>query len=156
MWPSSLDNATLVVEEAINYINLDNLIISEPFDSNVNLHKSISSLCEQNSDLVKENIGSDVTFNSNFYYSNQTSTEYFKSLNLSIWTDKIVVISAICYLFENSYINYDKNLENFYNANKISVLYNDPNYVKLLKKNASFNIDFLIREIAVYLIDEKY
>lgn len=155
-WPSSLNNAKLVVIEALNYTNLYELIISEPFDSNFNLHHSISSLCEHNSDLIQENIGEDVIFNSNFYYSNQTSEEYFNSLNISTWPYENVIISAICYLFENIYKNYPKNLENFYKTNKIEVLNNDSDYVKILKQNISFNVDILICEIGGYLIDKQY
>ena len=156
MWPSSLENATLVVQEAQNYTNLYDLIISEPFNSNLNLHKSTSSLCEQNSDLIEENIASDIIFNSNFYYSNLTSEEYFNSLNLSTWPYEIVVISAICYLLENIYINYHKSLENLDKTNKTSVLGTNSNDVKLLKQNLSYFVEIFIWEIAVYLIDEKY
>ena len=158
MWPSSLHNARLVLEEAQNYTNLYNLIIHEPFDSNLNLHKSLSSLCEQNPYLIQENLGPDIIFDSNFYSSNQTRTEYFKSLNLSTWPYEVVVISAICYLFENVYRKYHKKVDDFSNSNKTSIAYkyNKSMYLELLKKDTSFNIDVLIREIAVYLLDEKY
>ncbi len=156
MWPSSLDNARLVVEEALNYTNLYDLFINEPFNSNLNLHKSISSLCEQNEDLIQENIGSDIIFNSNFYYTNQTSEEYFNSLNLSTWPYEVVVISAICYLLENVYVEYHNKVKDFYNPNKISVFHKNPNYLELIKQNISLDVEMLIREIAVYLIHEKY
>lgn len=54
MWPLSLSNAQLVIEEAKNYTNLYDLIISEPFDTNLNLHRSLSSLCDTNSDLIEK------------------------------------------------------------------------------------------------------
>jgi hypothetical protein len=107
MWPSSLHNAKLVVKEAQHYSNLYNLLINELFDSNLNLHRSLSSLCQQNPFLIQENIGADIIFNSNFYSSNQTRREYFNSLNISTWPYEIVVISAICYLFKNVYIEYN-------------------------------------------------
>jgi hypothetical protein len=155
-WPSSLNNARLVVKEALNYSNLYELIISEPFDSNFNLHHSISSLCEHNSDLIQENIGEDIILNSNFYSSNKTREEYFKSLNVSSWSYENVIISAICYLFENIYIKYPTSLENFYKTNKIEVFNNDSDYVKTLEQNISFNVEMLIGEIAGYLLDKQY
>lgn len=155
-WPSSLYNAQLVVEEAKNYINLYDLLIHEPFDSNFNLHKSISSLCDTNSDLIEENIGSDTIFNSNFYYLNLTSEEYFKSLNLSTWPYEVVVISAICYLLENILIKYQTKLENFLNPNKFSFFYDQPNYIELIRKDISLDVNLLIRKIAVYLLNNKY
>lgn len=156
MWPSSLDNAKLVVKEAKNYSNLYNLLINEPFDSNLNLHRSLSSLCQQNPFLIQENIGADIIFNSNFYSSNKTRREYFNSLNISTWPYEIVVISAICYLFKNVYIEYNKKVNDFNNSNKISVAYNNREQLSLLEQGISFNIDFLIREIAVYLLDDRY
>jgi hypothetical protein len=155
-WSSSLNNARLVVQEAKNYTNLYNLIINEPFDSNLNLHKSLSSLCEQNPYLIQKNIGADIISDSNFYSSNQNRGEYFNSLNISSWPYEVVVISAICYLFENVYIKYNKEVGDFYNPNKTSITYKNPNYFELLEKGLSFNIEILIREIAVYLLDEKY
>lgn len=77
----------------------------------------------------------------------------FKSLNLPTWPYEVVVIFAICYVLKNIYINYQTELENFYNPNKKSVLYNQPNYVELLKKGISLDIKMLIRQIAVYLIE---
>ncbi len=155
-WPSSLYNAELVVKEAKNYTNLYDLLSSEPFNSNLNLHKSISSLCEQNSDLIEENIPSDIIFDSDFYYSNQTNEEYFKSLNFSTWPYEVFVISAICYLLENIYVTYHKDLEKFYikTGSWLSEK-NDPEFARL-RKTVSFNIRILICKVEEYLLDEKY
>lgn len=152
-WPSSLSNARLVVKEALNYSNLYELMISEPFDSNFNLHHSTSSLCEHNSDLIQENIAEDIILNSNFYYTHQTREEYFKSLNVSSWSYENVIISAICYLLENIYRNYPTSLENFF---KTEVFTNDSDHVKTLKQNISLNVEMLIVEIAGYLLNKQY
>lgn len=77
-WPLSLYNAELVIEQSIHYTQLYDLLINNAFDINLNLHKSIFSLCDQNSDIIEENISDYLITKSNFFNTTLTRKEGFK------------------------------------------------------------------------------
>lgn len=162
-WKSSLYNANLIIKNAIYHNNLYDLLLNHPFNEDLNLHRSVQSLENQNENMNYGYISPKTTYQSNFYNSNfETSTEYFQQLNISNFLYDTVILSAICYILKNTYLKYEKNLEVinipplFRNEN-----INDPqvkrlNYEAMLKKQASSRVCELMKSIKFYLFYEKY
>lgn len=144
-WRSSLYNAELIVKNALYYENLYELLVNYPFNENLNLHKSISSLATQNRDLISEDIHKSIIFDSKFYYSNKNQNEYFNSLDMSHWDYSTVIISAICYILYYKYGEQEK-------INATLLLDNE----KLQKQSISFKIEVFFIEIFPYLLHKKF
>lgn len=82
-WNSSLHNAEVVINYAKDYHTTYDLFLNNFFTDNFNLHKSVFSLCDQNSDIIEKNIPEFDIINSDFYKKSQTREEYFNTLSVS-------------------------------------------------------------------------
>lgn len=144
-WRSSLYNAELVVRNGLYFENLYTLFVNYPFNEDLNLHKSISSLNTQNRDLIGDDIHESIIFDSKFYYSNKSQKEYFHNLDMSHWDYSTVVISAICYILQYKYDEQEK-------INATLLVNNE----KLQKQSISFEIQAFFVEIFPYLLHKNF
>ena len=97
-WSSSVYNAEMVIEKAIFYTDSYTLFYTNFFIDEFNLHKSVSSLCDQNQDSIEKAVSDFDILNSPFYRTNLSSRDYYNTLAISEWPYKFGIISAICFL----------------------------------------------------------
>lgn len=56
VWQHGLVNASIVIDHAFNYNSVYQLLVNENLLYDLNLHKSVESLVNQNPDFIEENI----------------------------------------------------------------------------------------------------
>ncbi len=103
IWKSSLTNAKTVLENAIEYNSIYELLLNNYFIEDLNLHRSRQSLVNQNPCFEKKHIARLDIKDSNFYKSTKTRQEYFNGLKMAHWDYQIFVMSALCFVLGSLY-----------------------------------------------------
>lgn len=98
VWQSSLSDAKGVLANARYYTSIYELVKNNFFTGDLNLHKSLKSLINQNPDYFDFEINEINFIESNFYKSNLTQKEYFDRLEMSNWDYNTFVLSAIFFV----------------------------------------------------------
>ncbi len=115
VWQSSLTNAKTVLEHAIEYNSIYELLLNNYFIEDLNLHRSRHSLVNQNPCFEKKHIARLDIKDSTFYKSKKSRQQYFNELEMARWNYQIFVMSALCFVLGSIY------RENQFNNRDISI-----------------------------------
>ncbi len=103
VWQSSLTNAKTVLEHAIEYNSIYELLLNNYFIEDLNLHRSRQSLVNQNPCFEKKHIARLDIKDSDFYKSTKSRQQYFNELKMAHWDYQIFVMSALCFVLGSIY-----------------------------------------------------
>ncbi len=103
VWQSSLHNAKRVLEHAIEYNSIYELLLNNYFVEDLNLHRSRQSLVNQNPCFEKKDIARLDIKDSDFYKSKKSRQQYFNELKMAHWDYQIFVMSALCFVLGSIY-----------------------------------------------------